>query len=409
MLPDRLFSAIELGELKDERFKNEPTDEGIYTKKRKDRPLIRPMAALLSLSVALASIGFAVSLFAEQRKTLANAAVMAMLYANFPFPVFAAASDASVPAGVISDVPPSEGAELPPSQSADDGREQGEEPPEGGSGAGIYDYDLSVVPEGAFPIIPVDLSLPSLGKYYISNETPYNPDIGALSYSSRAIEAWSGAGTQSAPLVLIIHTHATEAYSEEGALWYEGEGVAPRTEDTSKNVVAVGAVMASVFREMGVPTLHCTILHDKESYMNSYNRAAETIRSYLEKYPSIKYIFDVHRDSLIRENGEKLRPIAEVNGRVAAQIMCVVGTDHLGAVHPNWETNLSLAALLGERLDESYPGLARHIYLRGASFNQQYTEGSLLLEIGSCGNSLEEAKYAAELTAAELAKIIKGS
>lgn len=406
MLPDRLFCAIELGELKDERPENEPTDAGIYTKKRRGRPLLRPIATLLSLSVALTSMGFAVSLLAERRKTWANAAVKAMLFASFPS--FASDGGSAMSHGSS----PEKTAAIPTMQNSDTGPEQTEEPSrpsEEKSEADIYDYDPAAVPEGAFPIIPVDLSLPSLGKYYISNETPYDPDISELSYSGRAIEAWSGAGASDAPLVLIIHTHATESYSEEGALWYEGEGIAPRTEDTEKNVVAVGEVMADVLRENGVPTLHCTILHDKESYMNSYNRAAGTIRSYLEKYPSIGYIFDVHRDSLIRENGEKLRPITKVNGRVAAQIMCVVGTDHLGAIHPNWKTNLSLAAQLGERLDESYPGLARHIYLRGASFNQQYTEGSLLLEIGSCGNSLDEAKYAAELTAAELAKIIKGN
>lgn len=400
MLPERTFRAIETGGYKEERFEPGQDVAGVYIKKRNNRPLIRSVSTFLALAVAFASIGFMIPVFKANCKKWANAAFEFLIFASFP-----ARASADLPAASFSDAPPPEVSENLPVQS--------EEPePEANAGEqapGIYDYDYSTVPEGCFPIIPTDLSMPSLGRYYISNETPYNPDMAALSSPARAVFAYNGDPDPSAPRVLILHTHATESYSEEGALWYDSDGeVSPRTENTSENVVAIGSVMAKVLRENGVPTLHCTILHDKESYMGSYDRSAETIRSYLEKYPTIEYVFDVHRDSLIHENGEKLRPITEIDGKVAAQVMCVVGTDYLGAYHPYWEDNLSLAVTLGERLDDTYPGLSRHIYLRGASFNQQYAPGSLLIEIGSCGNSLGEAKYSAELLAAELAKIIKG-
>jgi stage II sporulation protein P len=44
-----------------------------------------------------------------------------------------------------------------------------------------------------------------------------------------------------------------------------------------------------------------------------------------------------------------------------------------------------------------YPGLARRINLRRERFNQHTSPASLLVEIGSAANSLEEALYAAEL------------
>ena len=45
----------------------------------------------------------------------------------------------------------------------------------------------------------------------------------------------------------------------------------------------------------------------------------------------------------------------------------------------------------------------------GAAFNQQYTKGSLLLEIGSCGNTLDEAKRAGKLAAQAIAAVLKES
>ena len=400
MLPEKTFTAIEKSEAAGYDFVPERNDAGIYSKRRKKRALLFPVSTFLSLAVALAAVGFSIPVFKSNCRDLAAAAFELMLRANFP-----SRAPADVPAASFSDAPPPETTEDIPAQISEPEPETEKEE----QASVIYDYDHSAVPEGCFPIIPTDLSLPELGRYYISNETPYNPDMEALSSPSRAVFAYNDGSDPSAPRVLILHTHATEAYSEEGALWYDADGeVSPRTENTAENVVAIGSVMTKVLRENGVPMLHCTILHDKESYMGSYDRAAETIRSYLEKYPTIEYVFDVHRDSLIRENGEKLRPITEIDGKAAAQVMCVVGTDCLGAYHPFWEDNLSLAAALGARLDEAYPGLARHIYLRGASFNQQYAPGSLLIEIGSCGNSPDEAKYSAGLVAAELAKIIKG-
>ena len=88
--------------------------------------------------------------------------------------------------------------------------------------------------------------------------------------------------------------------------------------------------------------------------------------------------------------------------------MTVVGTDELGANHPNWTQNLNLAVKLQYLLNSDYKDFARPINLRGAGFNEQYPSGSLILEIGSCTNTLSEAKTAGKLTADCLAKIILG-
>jgi len=87
--------------------------------------------------------------------------------------------------------------------------------------------------------------------------------------------------------------------------------------------------------------------------------------------------------------------------------MLGVGTDHSGASHPGWQDNLSIALKLNELLREVSDTLMRPINLRGASFNQQYSPGFLLLEAGSCGNTLDEAKRSGIHFADALAKLIK--
>ena len=281
-----------------------------------------------------------------------------------------------------------------------------DEDAENDSGSGA---ETQEIPEGAYPITDRDMSALALG-LTLYDETGYAPDVAEYAMAEIKVPTPADVAAEygeGAPLVLIIHTHATEAYApEERSYWLDGESA--RTTDTEKNVVAVGAVMVETLNARGVPTLHCTVLHDAESYINAYNLAADTIKKYLAEYPSIRYVFDVHRDSLIMSDKTKLRPVTIVNGERTAQFMCVVGTDALGANHPNWRDNFALACRLQSELSGRYPDLCRAINLRKAAFNEGLTSGSLLLEIGSCGNTLAEAKRTAKITADAIANIICG-
>ena len=102
------------------------------------------------------------------------------------------------------------------------------------------------------------------------------------------------------PQVLIMHTHATETYRLNQGLWYPADSTG-RSTDLTVNMAAVGAEMARVLNEAGVNTLQDTTLHDYPSYTGSYGRSNATVRRYLEKYPSIKIVLDVHRDAIGRD------------------------------------------------------------------------------------------------------------
>lgn len=209
-----------------------------------------------------------------------------------------------------------------------------------------------------------------------------------------------------APLVLILHTHATEAFAPDGATSLAVS--APRSSDRTENMVAVGDVVTEALLKAGIPTVHCRELIDAPDFSAAYTREKAVIAEYLTRYPTIRYIFDVHRDAISRGD-DLVRATTTVNGVKTAQIMFVVGTNEKGANHPDWETNLGYALHLQTYLAGKYPGLMRVVNLRGASFNEQYTPHSLLVEIGTAAGSLQEAKAAALLFAEAVAEEILSS
>jgi len=269
------------------------------------------------------------------------------------------------------------------------------------------------IPEGEYPIVLSDLSLfPADGQLLMINETEYLPDLNKLLNAgypiSGASEVFMPYPENADPIVLILHTHGTEGFAEEGKISYSYDNL-PRSSDTSKNIVSVGKRLSEILTSNGVPNLHCEIMHDKDSYVQSYDLARATIIEYTSKYPSIQYVLDIHRDAIFGENGEIIRSSVETDKKSFAQIMLVVGTDENGAIHPNWESNLTVATKLQYLLNNKVKNIARPINLRSSSFNEQYTPGSLLIEIGTCGNTLTEALNSAEILGNSLSELILSS
>ena len=261
--------------------------------------------------------------------------------------------------------------------------------------------DLSPISRNMLPIIDCDLSSEDI--LILNNMTGKRPDTESLLYSDYDFGYDPDSND---PLVLIVHTHATECYSRDNSTYYDPQS-STRSTDDSINMLAVGKVFADTLNDAGISTLHCTVRHDEESYRDAYSLAADSIKKYLDAYPSIRYVFDVHRDAVMYESGAKARAVTEIGGKEAAQIMLLAGTDAGGADFPEWEKNLSLALKLADKMSNEYPSLMRQVALRGASYNEQYTSGSLLIEIGTDGNTLSQAKYSAKLLGKAIAELIK--
>lgn len=210
------------------------------------------------------------------------------------------------------------------------------------------------------------------------------------------------------PSVLIFHTHTTETYQLIDRNYYPTDNVT-RSEDSARNMVRIGDALCEELEKAGIKYIHDTKIHDKR-YTGAYDNSRETAVEYLKKYPSIQVVLDVHRDAVERTDGTKIRPVAKINGKNAAQIMIISGCQEEGnglTEFPDWKENLVFALQLQKTSEENFEGLMRPIYFCPRMYNMNLTHCSLLLEIGSDSNTLEEAEYSGRLIGNALSKLLK--
>lgn len=263
------------------------------------------------------------------------------------------------------------------------------------------------------PITVRDNGLPSMtlrpsdpeGYAIYENVYVNNASAAPLSVSDLGFD-FSAVLTGDAPQVLIVHTHGCEAYTMPAGEEYV-ESDDHRTLDDDYNVVRVGDEIARVLTDAGIGVLHDRTLHDYPSYSGAYNRSLATVEKYREQYPSIVYVFDVHRDAIADAKGNQYKLLCAEEPN-AAQLEFVIGSDGGGLEHARWRENLKLACAVQSTLLNEYPTLMRPIIVRNSRYNQQVTTGSLLIEVGTAGNSLEEALVAARLFAGGFAETVQG-
>ena len=209
--------------------------------------------------------------------------------------------------------------------------------------------------------------------------------------------------------VLIMHTHTTESYEPYDRDYYD-KNYSARTLDEEYNMVRVGNSLAKALSENGIGVVHDTTVHDYPSYNGSYERSAETVKGWLEKYPTVKVVIDLHRDAVERTVSGKtvrVKPTTEIDGKKAAQLMIIAGCDDGEMGMPNWKENLRFGAALQNQLETDYKSITRPLMFDYRKYNQDLTTGSILVEVGGHANSLDEAVYSAELLGRSLARLLK--
>lgn len=223
---------------------------------------------------------------------------------------------------------------------------------------------------------------------YLYNRTDREVDLAAALYQDLPFTL---APASEGPQILIIHTHTTEAYTPDGVDVYAPSDNNTRTLEEPYNMLRVGDEMEAVFTEMGLSVVHDRGVYDYPVYNGAYGRSGAAVEDYLEQYPTIRLVLDVHRDALVGSDGTVYKAVTTVDRVKTAQVMVVVGTDAGGSDHPGWRDNLALGAKLQKNLDILYPTLARPMALRQSAYNQALCPGSLLVEVGTHGNTLQEA------------------
>lgn len=263
-----------------------------------------------------------------------------------------------------------------------EGDEDGEES-EGSEGDAVSSPEIE--PDKPTAPTATDLSFAELGDGYLINYSKLNPDADGI------LEMGFLGGRYAyseAPLVLILHTHTSEGY------WDMGE---EPMHILTRSVVAVGERVSYELNRSGVPTVHCTVIHDGEG--NAYENAAETIDTMLKIYPSIEYVIDLHRAEEVDGTGGVLKSVA-ADG--SAQIRLTVSSEGVLT-----KDTLALALCLRRELNLGDRRLCMPVVFTDSEYNSGMSAYYLKVEVGCFGNDADEAIAAGESFAKALADILK--
>ena len=171
--------------------------------------------------------------------------------------------------------------------------------------------------------------------------------------------------------------------------------------------VRVGDEIAERLEKSGFKVIHDKTIYDA-SYNGAYGRSLKNVEKILEENPSIVITLDVHRDAIHYDSGTRCKPTAEINGKKAAQVMIISGAEE-GEIedYPDWAQNLTFAIALQNKVEENYKGLMRPLFFCQRKYNMHVTPCSLLLEMGTDANTLEEAVYSGRLIGDSLAELLE--
>jgi stage II sporulation protein P len=189
------------------------------------------------------------------------------------------------------------------------------------------------------------------------------------------------------PKILIFHTHGKEEF-------------------IGGTIIEAGVLLSEILaQDYGI-----NVIHDSGIYGN-YETMEPAVRNILEKFPSLEVAIDLHRDSV----GGK-RFVTTIEGRPTAKLMFFNGITRLNEggfprqltelSNPYLKENLAFSLQMALCANEKYPGLCRKNYIKGYRYSLHMLPKSLLVEVGTEANTIEEANNAMYLLAEILTDVI---
>lgn len=197
----------------------------------------------------------------------------------------------------------------------------------------------------------------------------------------------------SKPLVIIYHTHSTESYQPYSESNFHREKEKGTVRD-------VGNRMTEELNSLGIGVVHDKSIHDRPSYNQSYDRSLETVKALMKKYPTAKYIIDLHRDAAAYSGN--VGKTTTINKETVAKFGLVIGQNNA-----NYSKLLQYAEKINKKAGSLYPGFEGRIIKKEYRYNEYIADKYLLLEIGNNQNKIEEVKAAGKYFAHVLAAVIE--
>ena len=118
-------------------------------------------------------------------------------------------------------------------------------------------------------------------------------------------------------------------------------------------------------------------------------------------------MLDIHRDAII-SGSTVTAPVTVTDEGTAAQVMIISGCDNGNMNYPDYMKNLSFAGALQVQMETDHPGFTRPLLFDYRKYNQHLTTGSILIEVGSHGNTLEQALKSGEWIGDSLGRLLNG-
>lgn len=215
--------------------------------------------------------------------------------------------------------------------------------------------------------------------------------------------------------VLIVHTHISESYTlDDSQVPEESDSFAwdeYRTDDERYNMIAIGQRVAEILRQNGIQVIHDTTSFEYPNSDYAYGNAREHLWDVLDENPGICLILDLHRDAVPDPSDPEKQwaPTVKVDGKEAAMISMLIGyNDSYDRI---WDANLSFAVKLGAQLNHNVPDTFRQLLINNSEtrYNQDMGPVTMLIEVGTAGNTMEEALNGAELLAEAIVDMALGA
>jgi stage II sporulation protein P len=248
-------------------------------------------------------------------------------------------------------------------------------------GFSIFDTGIAVAGEGTdFTNLPVE-SAPPLEVLLKEKELAMNNGQSDENAAPPVIPDKKG--------ILIYHSHSWESFAPLlKDVKNTDEAVSPNEQ---VNVIAVGKKLSEELARKGIGTEHdktniaAELKKKGWNWENSYTMSRETVQTAMTENKDVKFLIDIHRDSLPRG-----KTTALIDEEPYARLFFVVGKEH-----KNYEQNLKVATELHQALEAKYKGISRGVIVKGKSegngiYNQDLSERALLMEFGGVENNLDE-------------------
>ena len=181
------------------------------------------------------------------------------------------------------------------------------------------------------------------------------------------------------PKIYLYNSHPLEKYASNVSFSFY------------PNVTMVNSILKGQFERGGFSTLSeersvSDLLNQNSwNYASSYRASRIYLEDTKQKYPTLEYFIDIHRDSL-----KHSRTTVLLEDKSYATLLFLIGMEN-----PKYESNLRFTERIVDKLNSKYPNICKGIMKKrgpgvNGVYNQDFSPNAILLEVGGEENTASE-------------------